>query len=412
MKLTHIWSYFSKDAIPLGYLKESLIALSFNVGGILAGFIVASQFNVFQLSPWAIAIYPAILTARGVVSGLFSGRLSTALHLGTIYPRFRGNTDEFYLLFKSVIVLTLETSVIMSSFSIALGILFWGVTFTDFFNILIVVLATMFLGLLNSLFTILFSFTSFRRGLDTDVVVYPIMSTVADIIITLSYVFTLSLFFLFSLVGKCIVVSLGLLLVTLALVFLPRCIKSKSFIKTIKESLLTLFFVAFIVNVTGTVLKGVDKIVRSGKEIYIVYPALIDTVGDVGSVIGSTATTKLAVGLLSPSFRSILNHNKRIITTWIASIVMFILFSIISLLTQGMLTAHMFLRFSALLITTNLIAVIVIVLVSFYIAILTFRRGLDPDNFVIPIESSLADGITTFALLIALFLVNYSIIQM
>jgi len=385
MKLTHIWSYFSKDAIPLGYLKESLIALSFNVGGILAGFIVASQFNVFQLSPWAIAIYPAILTARGVVSGLFSGRLSTALHLGTIYPRFRGNTDEFYLLFKSVIVLTLETSVIMSSFSIALGILFWGVTFTDFFNILIVVLATMFLGLLNSLFTILFSFTSFRRGLDTDVVVYPIMSTVADIIITLSYVFTLSLFFLFSLVGKCIVVSLGLLLVTLALVFLPRCIKSKSFIKTIKESLLTLFFVAFIVNVTGTVLKGVDKIVRSGKEIYIVYPALIDTVGDVGSVIGSTATTKLAVGLLS---------------------------SIISLLTQGMLTAHMFLRFSALLITTNLIAVIVIVLVSFYIAILTFRRGLDPDNFVIPIESSLADGITTFALLIALFLVNYGIIQM
>jgi len=407
MKLANIWRYFSKDAIPLGFLKESLIALSFNVGGILAGFIVASQFNVFQLSPWAVAIYPAILTARGVVSGLFSGRLSTALHLGTIFPRFRGNTDEFYLLFKSVIVLTLETSVIMSCFSIVVGSLFWGITFTDFFDILIVVLATMFLGLMNSLFTIIFSITSFKRGLDTDVVVYPIMSTIADIIITLSYVFALSLFFLFGLVGRCIVVSLGLLLVTLALVFLPRCIKNKSFIKTIKESLLTLFFVAFIVNVTGTVLKGVDKIVSSAKEIYIVYPALIDTVGDVGSVVGSTATTKLAVGLLKPSFRSILNHRKRIVATWIASIVMFILFSVISLLTQGMLTVQMFLRFSALLIATNLIAVIAIALVSFYVAILTFRRGLDPDNFVIPIESSLADSITTVALLIALFLVSY-----
>lgn len=407
MKLTNIWHYFSKDAIPLGFLKESLIALSFNIGGILAGFIVASQFNVFQFSPWAVAIYPAILTARGVVSGLFSGRLSTALHLGTIFPRFRGNTEEFYLLFKSVVVLTLETSVIMSWFSITVGSLFWGITFTDFFDILIVVLATMFLGLMNSLFTIIFSFTSFKRGLDTDVVVYPIMSTMADIIITLSYVLTLSLFFLFDLVGRCIVVSLGLLLVTLALVFLPRCIKNKSFIKTIKESLLTLFFVAFIVNFTGTVLKGVDKIVSSAKEIYIVYPALIDTVGDVGSVIGSTATTKLAVGLLKPSFRSILNHIKRIVTTWIASIVMFVLFSFISLLTQGILTVQVFLRFSALLITTNLIAVIVIALVSFYVAILTFRRGLDPDNFVIPIESSLADGITTVALLIALFLVSY-----
>jgi len=390
-------------------LKESLIAFSFDVGGILAGFIVASQFNVFQLSPWAVAIYPAILTARGVVSGLFSGRLSTALHLGTIFPRLRENSDEFYLLFKSVIVLTLETSVIMSLFSIAVGSLFWGIPFTDFFDILIIVLATMFLGLMNSLFTIIFSFTAFKRGLDTDVVVYPIMSTIADIIITLSYVFILSLFFLFSLVGRCIVVSLGLLLVTLALVFLPKCIKNKSFIKTIKESLLTLLFVAFIVDVTGTVLKDVDNVVSSAKEIYIVYPALIDTVGDVGSVIGSTATTKLAVGLLNPSFRSILNHRKRIVATWIASIVMFILFSVISLLTQGMLTVHTFLRFSALLITTNLIAVIAIASVSFYVAILTFRRGLDPDNFVIPIESSLADSITTVALLIALFLVGYGI---
>jgi len=409
MKLANIWRYFSKDAVPLGFLKESLIALSFNFGGILAGFIVASQFNVFQLSPWAVAIYPAILTARGVVSGLFSGRLSTALHLGTIFPRFRGNTDEFYLLFKSVIVLSLETSVIMSLFSLAVGSLFWGVTFTDFFDILIVVLATMFLGLMNSLFTIIFSFTSFKRGLDTDVVVYPIMSTTADILITLSYVFTLSLFFLFGLVGRCIVVSLGLLLVTLALVFLPRCIKNRSFIKTIKESLLALFFVAFIVNVTGTVLKGVDNVVSGAKEIYIVYPALIDTVGDVGSVIGSTATTKLAVGLFKPSFRSILDHRKRIVATWIASVVMFILFSVTSLFTHGMLTAQAFLRFSALLITTNLIAVIVIVLVSFYVAILTYRRGLDPDNFVIPIESSLADGVTTVALLIALFLVSYGI---
>jgi len=40
------------------------------------------------------------------------------------------------------------------------------------------------------------------------------------------------------------------------------------------------------------------------------------------------------------------------------------------------------------------------------VAVLTFQRGLDPDNFVIPIESSLADGITTISLLAALFLVG------
>jgi cation transporter-like permease len=72
-----------------------------------------------------------------------------------------------------------------------------------------------------------------------------------------------------------------------------------------------------------------------------------------------------------------------------------------------MFTLNTFLTFSALLLATNVIAVSAIVLISYAVAILTFKKGLDPDNFVIPIESSLADSITSIALLVALFLVNY-----
>jgi len=406
MNLTNISHYFGRDALPLRFLKEALIAFSFNIGGILAGFMVASQLNVFQLSPWAIAVYPAILTARGVISGLFSGRLSTALHIGTIHPRLRGNTERFYMLFKSIIFITLETSVAMSLVSMIFGSLFWGIAFADFSDILIVISATMILGLTNSLFTIEIAFISFKKGLDTDVIVYPVMSTVADIIITLCYVFTLNLFFLFGFVGRCIVIFLGVALITLALDFLPRCIHDQVFVKTIKESLLTLVFVAFVVNVTGTILKDTSEIVGSRKEIYTVYPALIDTVGDVGSVVGSTATTKLALGLLKPSFHAIRNHATRISATWTASIIMFTVYSILSLLTQGTFTLHAFLGFASVLLITNIIAVSAIVLVSYGVAILTFKKGLDPDNFVIPIESSLADSITSIALLVALFLAD------
>ena len=409
MKLANIWRYFSKNALSPRFLREALIAFSFNIGGILAGFIVASQLNVFQVSPWTIAVYPAILTARGVLSGLFSGRLSTALHIGTIRPTLRGNTENFYMLFKSMIVITSETCLAMSLVSLLFGNLFWGITFADSSNILIVILATMFLGLTNSLLTIEVAFISFKRGLDPDVIVYPIMSTVADIVITLCYVFTLSLFFLFSFVGRYIVVFLGVLLVILTLGVLSRCIHDREFVKTIKESLLTLVFVAFIVNFTGTILKDISEIIGSRKEIYTVYPALIDTVGDIGSVVGSTATTKLILGLLNPSFRSIRHHATRILAAWTASIVMFIVYSIISLLTQSTLTLHAFLSFTALLLTANIIAVSAIVLISYAIAILTFKRGLDPDNFVIPIESSLADSITSIALLVALLLVNYMV---
>jgi len=144
-------------------------------------------------------------------------------------------------------------------------------------------------------------------------------------------------------------------------------------------------------------------IVKGTKEIYTVYPALIATVGNVGSVVGSTATTKLALGLLKPSFSAMRNHATRIFGTWAASMTMFVSFSALSLFVNGTFAVYRFLGF------TSLMAVTAIVLISYAVSILTFKKGLDPDNFVIPIESSLADSITSIALLVALFLVNYMV---
>ncbi|MCJ7640028.1 MAG: hypothetical protein MUO70_09195, partial [Euryarchaeota archaeon] len=96
-----------------------------------AGFMIAAQLGVFQLSPWAIALYPAIVSVKGVISGLLTGRLSTALHLGTVYPKFLGNTKSFYKLIEALIVLTLATSATISVISILFGTLFWGVTMAE-----------------------------------------------------------------------------------------------------------------------------------------------------------------------------------------------------------------------------------------------------------------------------------------
>jgi cation transporter-like permease len=51
---------------------------------------------------------------------------------------------------------------------------------------------------------------------------------------------------------------------------------------------------------------------------------------------------------------------------------------------------------------TNILAVSIMVVIAYFVAIVTYRRGWDPDNFVIPIESSLADSVTTIALLMSL----------
>ncbi|MEM2968054.1 MAG: magnesium transporter [Candidatus Bathyarchaeia archaeon] len=388
-----------------GMFKETSLAYFFDVGGIFAGFMIASQLEVFQLTPWAIALYPAVVSAKGVIGGLLSGRLGTALHLGTIYPRFLKNTKSFYELIQALIIITLITSVAMSCVSLVFGYLFWGITFAEFPAILSVVLATMALGLIITLLTIKVAFISFARGLDPDIVVYPVMSTTADILITLFYIAVLNIFF-FGFLGPWIIAAIALVQVLLAFYILPKNMKQLEFVKTIKESAITLLFVAFIVNVTGTVLKGISNFVENRKEVYTVYPALIDMVGDVGSVIGSTATTKLALGLLSPSFSSIRNHAKNIFSAWAASIMMFIILATLSLAMLGMFSLTSFLSLLLILLAANVIAVAAITLVSYAVSILTFSKGLDPDNFVIPLESSLADSLTTIALLIALLIIG------
>jgi len=395
----------------LGRLKktftESIMAFSFNVFGLVAGTIVAFQLGLFEVTPWAIAVYPAIVSLRGVIGGLLSGRLSTGLHLGTVRPCFFGNTKSFYLLIRAAAVLTLETSVLMSAVAALFGSFLWGATIADFVSVLGVITATMTLGLVViSPLTVAVSNLSFKRGLDPDIILYPIESTTADVLITLCYFLVLNIFFSRGLAGQCAVGVLGLaMLLTVAYIILKN-VRENEFVKTIRESFLTLVLVAFIVNVTGSVLGKIAESFGRRREIFTAYPALIDTIGDVGSVVGSTATTKLAFGTLRPSFSATKNHAVEMFSAWGASLVVFVVYSVLSLVIHGIFTLSTFLRFTALLLTANLMAALSVIIVAYMVAVLTFQRGLDPDNFVIPIESSLADGITTISLLAALFLVG------
>ena len=384
--------------------KETALACLFDIGGLIAGFTIALQLGVFQLSPWALALYPAVVSVKGVITGLLTGRLSTALHLGTVYPKFFGNTKTFYRLIGAMIVLTLATSATISAIAIVFGSLFWGISVGDFPAILTVMVATLSLGLLITLITVKFTFMSFKSSLDPDTIVYPAISTVADIIITFLYIGVLNLYFSGS-VGKWAIIIFGLINVFLVLIIIPRNLREPEFMKMIKESLPTMLLVAFMVNITGTVLKGISNLANTNRQVYTVYPAAIDMMGDVGLVVGSAATTKLALGVLAPSLSSIKNHAKNIFSAWTASLMLFVALGILSLALNGVFSLQAVSSLLLILLITNVIAFSGITIVTYAISILTFKRGLDPDNFVIPVGSSLADAITTIALFAALLLI-------
>jgi len=227
---------------------------------------------------------------------------------------------------------------------------------------------------------------------------------VSDIINTGCYVLSLGLFFLFGSFGRYLIWILDIIFISFVVYILIKNIGEAKFVETIREFLLTLVLVTLIVNVTGSLLGKISGI-TGWRKIYSVYPAIIATVGGVGSIIGSTATTKLALGLIKPSFSSIKQHINEICGAWLASIIMFIVYVILSSVISGTTALVDMLNFTGQLLITNVLAVSVMILIAYAVAIYTFRRGWNPDNFVIPIESALADTMTTAAVLVALALI-------
>jgi mgtE-like transporter len=383
--------------------KETSIAYFFDIAGLIAGFLVAYQLGVFRLSPWALALYPALISTK-VISGLLSGRLSTALHLGTIYPRFTQNTRSFYKLVDAVIVLTLATSLSVSLISLFIGSLFWGITVIDFSAILIVMVSTLAIGLFFSLLTLKVAFVSFKRGLDPDIVVYPIMSTAISIFITLCYIGVLNLYF-FNGIGHFPLLAICLFHVFLVVFLLIKDRNEPEFRRTLRESLAMMVLFSFVITITGTVFRSLGNFAADRREIYTIYPAIVNLVSDVGSVVGSTATTKLALGLLTPTFSSLKNHAKNVLSAWVSSFIVFTILALFSIVINQVFMLPSLVDFLLIIWVSNVISIIAIVLLSYGVSILTFKRGLDPDNFVIPVETSLATLVTTVALLIALLIV-------
>ncbi|OGD47843.1 hypothetical protein A3K69_05885 [Candidatus Bathyarchaeota archaeon RBG_16_57_9] len=382
---------------------ESLLPLSFNLTGLVAGVFVATFSGVIATVPWGFLIYPGILSIRGALGGLFAGRLSTALHLGTVKPQLRDNTVHLSILVKSIVALTLLSGVFIGLTGSVFSGLYTGFSAVESLKIIAVTIATMAVSnVVISPITFGLSIVSFNRGYDPDVVLYPIVSTVADIMITITYIAMVWLSL--SQTGLIMITAVATGFTAWSALVIRENMAEDEFSQTIREFLITLVIVSVIVGITGTTLERISERIQGAREIYAIYPALIDTIGDVGSIIGCTLTTKLALGTV-PSHPRRLSDLKgelgEVVSAWGASVILFGMYALIaSLIYAPAGLAALTLRLLAL----NLISVPIIILVVFVITYATYSRGWNPDNFLIPIESSLADTVTTLALLLVLLL--------
>ena len=365
-------------------LKESLFGFIFNYVGIFSGFLLIA--GIGKLQPQLYRLYPGILTIRGVITGTFVGRMTTGLHIGSIQPTLLKNTKEYKRLVSSIFTLSMMGSIL---FGIAASV-FMRANTTEFLKIQVLIASTVSLSTFILLpLTTVISVFSYKRGIDPDVVTYPIMSTLADVTSTLAYVLVIISMNVFPLLP---VILTGILL--MVGLFGLRRSWEREYLRTIKEVLITISIVMGIVNITGAFLEMITVELRAVEAVLLLYPLLIDLTGDVGSTVSSITTTKLVLGEHED------NIMKGILTNWSQYSVIFsaLIVTFGGATISAAITGKGVMEVILPVIGTTLSSSILIIIFSQFVAYASWRRGLNPDNFVIPIESSVADVLTTLFL--------------
>lgn len=374
-----------------------MLSLIFDAGGLVAGFIVSAYLGVISSIPWAFLMYPGILTIRGVVNGVFSGQLSTGLHVGTVMPRFFRNTRYFRAVFSSVVTLTFISGVLVGISTYLAGLFLVPSARAEILDTVISGISAMGLSLVAvSPLTMAVSIVSYRFNLDPDFTVYPIMSTAADILATLCYILVLTMY---PVAGHVLTISSAVFFLSTAYLVVTN-LEDRLYRETMRDITVTLAMVTAISFSTGIFFKRISERMGGRREIYTIYPALIDTVGDVGSIVGSITTTRLALGTVRPEMGAIYENAPEVLGSWFSSLLMFAAYAAASsFLAEGAGNVWDIVK---VLLLSNLAVMPIIVALVHTIAISALRRGWNPDNFVNPLISTLSDSITTLALFVVL----------
>ena len=163
------------------YRQALPIILVSLVAGLFSGTLLGTETmrEGIESVPGVLLLLPAFLATRGGVYGSLGARLSSGLHQGLIDPYFEWN-DRL----RNAIIASFCNGMIVSVF---IAVLSWGVLLmlgreANLLELLIVLIVAALLSafaMLGVLLTVIFK--GYRRGLDPDNVIGPVVTTVGDV---------------------------------------------------------------------------------------------------------------------------------------------------------------------------------------------------------------------------------------
>ncbi|MCD6477854.1 MAG: magnesium transporter [Candidatus Aenigmarchaeota archaeon] len=161
-------------------LRQSMPVLFLCIfGEILAGLFLTNIQEYLNVLPGIIILVPAVMGTRGNILGTVSTRLTSGLHIGTIYPRFRKNpvlSTNIKAGFLMSIIISFITGVVAHFACVSLGFQSMGIVKFSLISLMAGFMADASLILLS----VFICFFSFKKNIDPDNIIIPTITTISD----------------------------------------------------------------------------------------------------------------------------------------------------------------------------------------------------------------------------------------
>ena len=176
----------------------------------------------------------------------------------------------------------------------------------------------------------------------------------------------------------------------------------KYYLKIIKESFIIVLVSSLIGLFSGTLLSANQEIFYAIPIILLILPSLNSLIGDISTVLVSRLTSDLYIGTIPPKVQKserLKENFLGLLITIFLSLIALIIIGYAFAITTGIKIFNPFLIIFILFLTIMLL--FIILFISLFISsIILFKRGKDPNNFLIPFITSLADFLTPLFLII------------
>lgn len=368
----------------------------------MAGLALGLMTGTLEALPGLMVLVPAAIDMRGNIFGALGSRLGTAIHSGIFDLRRRREgilAQNIYTCTVLSLIISLLLGILARVVSSIFGL--ESISWLDF--VVISVVGGIISSAVVLLITVLIAVASYRWGWDMDNVSAPLVTAAGD------FVTIPSLYVATFVVGIPYVTPiLSVILSVVCVVSLIMALFSGLNIthRVLLESLPILSLAGLVSVLAGVTIEGRIEHFLALPALLVMIPIFLQNSGALGGILSARLASKLHLGLINPHRIPEPEAWRNIGTIYIFAGPVFTLVGASSHLVSRLvgLGSPGLLEMVGISLVAGLMATTWAVLVAYYIAVGTFRFGLDPDNHGIPMVTSCMDLLGVFSLIFTLVL--------